>query len=256
MAINLIYRLNSNPNVPNGNITANGPLTMEQIDGNMKSISNGFDDVDKQFTQVEVALANKADINNPSFNGYIKIPASATASLPVKVPNGTVVYDLNRKALVIWVDDKWQVISTDSGLVGFVSKQGDIMSGKLTGTTADFKEGMKTLPPGAEIGTETDTVATVQWTETTIRDAIDARIGTTTNEVITDKITANNQIIIEGVEDGNGLILQAGDALFETGNLTVSKGDVNIAEGDLYVNTVYASVLRGDIDLGTLPEPK
>lgn len=243
MAVNLIYRLNSDPEVPNGVITANGPLTMEQIDGNMKSLSNQFDKVQQQFDNVEVELAKKASISNPTFTGFIQIPTAPTNALPTDPVDGMLVYDTDKQSLTVYIDGVWQLVSTNLGLEGFVSKTGDIMSGKLTGTNAEFVTGITTLPPEAEEGSDLDRVTTVQWTKNTIENFLDSRLGTTDNEVVTDKITTE-QVIVNGIANGEGLIVRQGDIVTEEGDIHTKNAFV---EG-----TVTAAVLVGDIDLGEL----
>ena len=228
MAINLIYRSTSNPTVPDHIITANGPLTLEQIDGNMKSISDSFERVDDRFQSIDIEISKKANASNPVFLGSIQIPAAPTTSLSKNAPDGSVVYDTTKQALVVRIGGKWHTVSTDTGLAGYVSRQGDIMDGKLTGPSAEFYDGIKTLPPDGERGDPTDNVATVEWTDDLIDVKINNRIGTDTNTVIADKIVANKQ-------------------------LTVSKGDIEITNGDLHAANVYAKRLWGNIDLGTLP---
>lgn len=218
MAVHLYYRINAtNPPIPTQDAVINVPLSMLQIDGNMKAIANAFADNDTTIEDIYIQLDEKAPINRPEFTGYIVIPSVVAGSYPTKPQEGMIVYDKATHQLMVYTNNQWTAISTTLGLGDYVKRAGDIMTGKLTGTTAEWSMNIRALPPGGSQGEQTDVVATVGWTEDKAKQLIEERLG------------------------GSG---GTGDD-----SITVGTGDLTINNGDIIVNngTIY-----GNLDMGVL----
>lgn len=199
MAVKLYYRINAtNPPLPTQDVVKSAPLSMLEIDGNMKALANAFIDNDAAIEDIYVALDNKAPINRPQFTGYIVIPSVASGSYPNQPIEGMLVYDTKRKELMVYQQNKWSPIATSLGLGDYVKRSGDIMSGKLTGTTSEWSMNIKALPPDADPESSTDIVATVDW------------VKHTTNQLIEERLTGGS---------GTGITINDGDLIVNDGTI-------------------------------------
>lgn len=218
MAVKLYYRINAtNPPLPTQDAVKSAPLSMLEIDGNMKAIANAFASNDTTIEEIYVALDGKAPINRPHFTGYIVIPSVVSGNYPLQPVEGMLVYDKQRGELMVYTQGNWTPVATTLGLGDYVKRSGDIMSGKLTGTAAEWSMNIKALPPEAEQGSTTDVVATVAWVKQTARQLIEERLTGGSG-------TGDDSIIIN------------------TGDMTVHNGDLIVERGTIY----------GNIDMGVL----
>ncbi len=219
MALNLYYRINStNPPIPTRDVVLSRPLTMEEIDGNMKAIDQGFESQNMTIESLQELVNNKAPTDRPSFSGYIKLPIVTNSTYPKPAEEGMIVYNQDLHEMVVYQEGKWIAISTQVTMSGFVKKTGDIMTGKLTGTIADFSQHIKALPPDQEVGAQNDIVATVEWVKSTV-----------------------NYLIEQRLSGGEG------------GGIIIEKGDLVVNEGDIIVSgSITADRLRGHLDCGIL----
>lgn len=219
MAVKLYYRINAtNPPVPTQDVVKSIPLSMLEIDGNMKALANAFEANDATIEEIYVSLDGKAPINRPAFTGSITLPIVVAGSYPINPTEGMIVYDRDTQQVMVYTRNQWTSLSTTIGMGDYVKRAGDIMTGKLTGTTSEWSMNIKALPPDAEQGALTDVVATVQW------------VQDKANELIEQRLT--------GGSGGTG-----------ADNITINTGDLNINRGNIYVNegTIY-----GNIDMGVL----
>ena len=240
--VNLYYRTSLNPKVPSTSIVISNPLSMEQLDGNFKSIDNSFENFDHITTQLANDLATKAPINNPQFAGAVTFPNSSID--PSKDPkDGTVYYNTEQQTLLCYSKGEWQPLSFSNGLSSYVKKTGDIMSGKLIGEDASFKKRLESRPTGLmiedhdgdDVGTTgVDIVVTRKWFEASQKAAIEKAVGSVEGQVTSPNIESNH-IVINGSDNKD--------------SITVNKGNVTVNDGDVVVNNGF---LRGNIDLGTL----
>ena len=219
MAVTLYYRINAtNPPIPTQDTVLARPLSMLEIDGNMKALANAFADNDATIEEIYIALDGKAPINRPAFTGSITLPNVVASSYPLNPTEGMIVYDRDTQQVMVYTRNQWTSLSTTIGMGDYVKRAGDIMTGKLTGTTSEWSMNIKALPPDAEQGALTDVVATVQWVQDKARELIEQRLT--------------------GGSGGTG-----------ADNITINTGDLNINRGNIYVNegTIY-----GNIDMGVL----
>ena len=218
MAVKLYYRINAtNPPVPAQDTTLARPLSMLEIDGNMKALANAFADNDVTIDEIYIALDGKAPINRPAFTGSITLPNVVAGSYPLNPVEGMIVFDKDTQEVMVYLRGQWSPLATAVGLSDYVKRAGDIMTGKLTGTTSEWSMNIKALPPDAEQGSLTDIVATVEWVKKTAK-----------------------QLIEERLTGGAG----TGDD-----SIIVNTGDVTINRGDL---TVFEGTIRGNLDMGVL----
>lgn len=225
MSIALYYRINATtPDQATTTTVVNRPLTMLEIDGNFKSIADAFVDTDSAITTINTTLSTKAPINRPTFTGSITIPSCTSTTRPLQPVEGMVVFDRSEKSLITYDGSQWITLTTNAGLDGYVKRTGDILTGKLIGTTAEFSGNIRALPPDSEPGSTTDLVATCGWVESQVLTIVNNRLSGGSGSGDDDSININ------------------------TGSLNVYRGDVTIERGDLYVG----GTIHGDIDLGIL----
>lgn len=218
MAVKLYYRINAtNPPTPAQDTVLARPLSMLEIDGNMKALANAFADNDVTIDEIYIALDGKAPINRPAFTGSITLPNVVAGSYPLNPTEGMIVFDKDTQEVMVYLRGQWSPLATAVGLSDYVKRAGDIMTGKLTGTTSEWSMNIKALPPDAEQGSLTDIVATVEWVKKTAK-----------------------QLIEERLTGGAG----TGDD-----SIIVNTGDVTINRGDL---TVFEGTIRGNLDMGVL----
>lgn len=218
MAVTLYYRINAtNPPTPTQDTVLARPLSMLEIDGNMKALANAFADNDATIEEIYIALDGKAPINRPAFTGSITLPNVIASSYPLNPTEGMIVFDKDTQQVMVYLRGQWSPLATAVGLGDYVKRAGDIMTGKLTGTTSEWSMNIKALPPDAEQGSVTDIVATVEWVKKTAR-----------------------QLVEERLTGGTG----TGDD-----SIIVNTGDVTINRGDL---TVLGGMIRGNLDMGVL----
>ena len=218
MAVKLYYRINAtNPPIPAQDTIKSAPLSMLEIDGNMKALANAFADNDATIDEIYIALDGKAPINHPAFTGSITLPNVVAGSYPLNPTEGMIVFDKDTQEVMVYLRGQWSPLATAVGLSDYVKRAGDIMTGKLTGTTSEWSMNIKALPPDAEQGSLTDIVATVEWVKKTAK-----------------------QLIEERLTGGAG----TGDD-----SIIVNTGDVTINRGDL---TVFEGTIRGNLDMGVL----
>ena len=225
MSLNLTYRISRPESGPKRTSIKNSPLNMNEIDANMRAVELAFEESDNTATKLQQQINEKAPSNKPSFTGYVQFPTVKNNSYPTTPTEGMFVYNLDQHTLVGYQDGKWQPMSNDTTMGNYVSRAGDIMSGKLTGTTAEFFQNIKALPPEAEIGTtDPDTVATVNWVLASCKAIVDDRLGGSSTS-----ITINQ------------------------GNFSIKKGDIAVTTGNITVGgTITADKLYGNLDMGTL----
>lgn len=218
MAVKLYYRINAtNPPIPAQDTIKSAPLSMLEIDGNMKALANAFADNDATIDEIYIALDGKAPINRPAFTGSITLPNVVAGSYPLNPTEGMIVFDKDTQEVMVYLRGQWSPLATAVGLSDYVKRAGDIMTGKLTGTTSEWSMNIKALPPDAEQGSLTDIVATVDWVKKTAK-----------------------QLIEERLTGGAG----TGDD-----SIIVNTGDITINRGDL---TVFEGTIRGNLDMGVL----
>lgn len=218
MAVKLYYRINAtNPPIPAQDTVLARPLSMLEIDGNMKALANAFAQNDTTIEEIYVALDGKAPINRPQFTGYIILPSVVAGSYPLNPSEGMVVYDKERQEVMVYLRNQWTPLASSLGLTDYVKRAGDIMTGKLTGTTSEWSMNIKALPPEAEQGSLTDVVATVEWVKSTAQKLIEERLTGGSG-------TGDDSIIIN------------------TGDMTIHRGDLTVVEGTIY----------GNMDMGVL----
>ena len=244
MALSIYYRKTFNPEelpFAKSDVVLDRPLTMLEIDANMKTIDMAFDSNQEKLDDIHHLLDTKAPIRNPIFRGIVSLPQYANASLlprqvtgadgaPLIAPVGTLAFTLdNRQIMVLTQNDtlgtKWSAVNTQESMSGYVKKTGDIMTGNLEGTSASWSQNIFALPPGGIIGeTQKDVVATVEWTKDTIKDLIDERLNGGSGE--------------EGTQ--NNIVINKGDLIINNGNIN--------ADGNITIDGVF----RGNLDMGFL----
>lgn len=200
---------------------------MLEIDGNMKSIADAFDTHDSSILSIEQQLETKAPINRPTFTGSLTLPTVGTTTRPLNPTPGTIVYDRDLNQIVVYNGESWIDVATTVNLGTYVKRTGDIMTGRLTGTSSEWSANVRALPPEAEPGSSLDIVATVGWVEDKAREIVEQRLGGSSGS---------------GTGGDDGITINGGD-------FTINRGDVTIHQGDL---TVVNGKLYGDIDLGVL----
>lgn len=240
MAIALHYRkhLSINelePHMAESDHVLGRPLTMLEIDANMKTIDLAFDKNEDDHTAIYKEIAKKAPINYPILRGFVGLPTYKSKKLlpttyvgegssSQPVPVGALAFDNETKGVMLRVDqgaEGWVAVSTEKTMGDYVCRTGDDMTGPLTGTTSTWSNTIKALPPDGEVGvTEVDTVATVGWAKKTITDMIDNRLN-------------------GGGEGSNNIIINKGDLIVNKGNIIVD-------------GTITANRLQGDLDCGVL----
>lgn len=229
MAIKLLYRIDMvNPPVPAVATVKSAPLTMLEIDGNMKAISNAFDSTDDHFAQVDAVIETLAPKEGPQFTSHIILPVVQNGTFPGDPVEGMVVYDLSTRSVQVYFGAKdeqgnkigWQPLATAVALSQYVKSTGDIMTGKLEGVSAEFRDHVKVLPPDASIGAPSDTVATVDWVKNQAKIIVDQRLN----------------------EGSSG------------GSININQGDIQIASGNIVApnGSVVANRLYGHLDMGDL----
>lgn len=226
MPLNLYYRANAtNPPKPSQIVVKASPLTILEIDANFKTISDAFDDNDVSLSDIHSELDSKAPINRPEFTGYIRLPNVTQGNYPSNPSVGTVVYDRTNGSLAIYNGTQWALLSVFDADANnlYVKRTGDIMTGKLTGTTSEWTSNIKALPPEAPTDSATDVVATVEW------------VKNKALEIVNDRLNG-------GTGSGDGITVSSGD-------ITVNQGDVIIDRGDLIVS--YGTI-KGNLDMGVL----
>ena len=218
MAVKLYYRINAtNPPIPAQDTIKSAPLSMLEIDGNMKALANAFADNDATIEEIYIALDGKAPINRPAFTGSITLPNVVAGSYPLNPTEGMIVFDKDTQEVMVYLRGQWSPLATAVGLSDYVKRAGDIMTGKLTGTTSEWSMNIKALPPDAEQGSLTDIVATVDWVKKTAKQLIEERLTGGAG-------TGDDSIIVN------------------TGNVTINRGDLTVFEG----------TIRGNLDMGVL----
>ena len=218
MAVKLYYRINAtNPPIPAQDTIKSAPLSMLEIDGNMKALANAFADNDATIDEIYIALDGKAPINRPAFTGSITLPNVVAGSYPLNPTEGMIVFDKDTQEVMVYLRGQWSPLATAVGLSDYVKRAGDIMTGKLTGTTSEWSMNIKALPPDAEQGSLTDIVATVEWVKKTAKQLIEERLTGGAG-------TGDDSIIVN------------------TGNVTINRGDLTVFEG----------TIRGNLDMGVL----
>ena len=255
--LNLVYRLDSNPVVPETIVSANGPLTMEQIDGNMKAISNRFEKINDIFDQVDIVLQDKANAVNPEFSGSLRIPMVASTT-GLGASEGTIVYSVESRGLELRIfkklpngttEGKWHRISTDTGLNGFLSTKGGIVTGQVKfERDIVVYNGISTIAPDASVtnNLEIDHVATANWTIDRIRDEIGSRLGSSSNVVTVDHVSADTITLRGDEEDPSTISIEKGNVELK-GN-----GSITIYDGNKIGGKITVGILEGNIDLGEL----
>lgn len=220
MTINITYRLSRPASGPKRTSVKNSPLNMNEIDANMRAVEQAFEASDATAAKLQQQINEKAPINKPTFTGYLQFPTVKNNSYPTSPSEGMFVYNLNQHTLVGYQDGKWQPMSNDTTMGNYVSRAGDIMTGKLTGTTAEFFQNIKALPPEATVGkADPDTVATVDWVLASCKTIVDQRLG----------------------GSNTGIVINTGGLTIKTGNISVTKGNLTVG------GTIY-----GNIDMGIL----
>lgn len=247
MAISIYYRKTLNPNelpFAKSDVVLDRPLTMLEIDANMKAIDLAFDKSAEDLGNLEAVVDDKAPIRNPILKGIVGIPQYANAGLlprqivgkdgaPLIAPIGSIAFDTENRNLMLLVQNdtqgtKWSAINTTETMSGYVRKTGDIMTGNLEGTSASWTQHIFALPPDKTVGEPKDMVATVEWSKSTITQMIDDRLSGGDSDTGT-----------------NNIIINKGDLIINSGGIKVD-GDINIT------GTISASKLQGNLDCGVL----
>lgn len=235
MAIKLLYRIDMvNPPVPAAAAVKSAPLTMLEIDGNMKAISNAFDSTDDHFAQVDAIIETLAPKDRPQFNEYIILPLVQNGTFPGEPTEGMMVYDLSTRTVQVYFGAKdnngnkvgWQSLATALTLSQYVKSTGDVMTGKLEGVSAEFRDHVKVLPPDASIGEPTDTVATIGWVTNQARTIVEQRL-----------------------HDNGSVNLKQGDITIDRGDININLGNITVANG-----VVIANRLQGHLDMGDMDD--
>ena len=291
----LTYRTNVEIDPPASRGVANGPLKLSQIDGNMKSIELGFERAQQNVDALDAAISLKADKYRPEFSGYIRVPVANESNvqqfdkkegllLGVKYTDKVTKTDYT--AISFYADNKWQKLATVEGTTGYVSKYGDTLYGRLTGTTAEFDHGeyifsLKSLPPvlpenvsievkegekiedkREELRNLMDKVATEQWVRTQINNDIKKSLGGEAGNITASDLETET-ITITGDEDSptsvtvkQGIVVLEKNntlALFNDGRIIFIDEDRNGTReigGSIEVKRVMAN-----LDFGRMPDP-
>lgn len=230
MAINLYYRISSTPDVPTQTAVIAAPLTMEQIDGNFKSISDYFGSHDDDITDIRNILTTKVDKGDAEFNKSLTLnPVDRKPSHP---KNGQIIFFEDRLWMYRVSEDgtgDWYPIY-DGASGAFVNKAGDTMTGPLNGTTAKFTGAtIQSTPPGTKEGSTAspEDVATANWTKDQL------------NNVVKKLFDVDN---VDNINNAD----------------TTLKGNVNITyidgDGNQIMETFYnkaTNTFMGNFDMGT-----
>lgn len=226
-----------NPPVPPVAAVKSAPLSMLEIDGNMKAISDAFESTDSHFDQIASTIETLAPKDGPQFTKYIQLPLVSNGTFPSSPTEGMMVYDVSTKSIQVYLGTKdadgnklgWQPLATAIAMNQYVKATGDIMTGKLEGTTAEFRDRVKVLPPDASIGEPTDAVATVGWVKNQAKVIVEQRLN-----------------------DSGDINVQQGDVTINQGDITVQSGNINVNNGVVISNRLYGHLDMGDIDSGDM----